>query len=276
MSGVETPCDNFFRPPLDAGEGGSVTRVEQISLLNVRISTTYPANPVGQDIALQCIGEDGHFYFGKTDRDGRPIRATEWIATKLAEHLGISVADCAVLESDAGETLFGSRCPTSVADQMELDHFINTAAKNELGQPASWLGQYFARVSAFDLFVDNPDRNLRNFVLERDGTARRLRAIDFASARLIDFSTDRFPFDFDNTIRIGKFIRARHGSHQSSAIEMLERIGAVPPEVVRGILTNMPEEWLSNDQMEAFIEVWSDGRRNQRLSHLRALIERGW
>ena len=253
-----------------------MNRVEQISLLNVRISTLYPANPVGQDIALQCVGDDGRFYYGKSDRNGRPIRATEWLATKLANHLGISVADCAVLESNTGETFFGSRSPISVASEHHLNHLLNSPAQNELGQPVPWLGQYLSQVWAFDLFVDNPDRNLRNFIFDQDGNTGRVRAIDFASARLIEFSVERFPVDSDITMRIGKFVRAKHGSHRNAAIEMVERIESIPQEVIQSILNEMPKGWLTEDQIGGIVEVWSNGDRSKRLSRLKALIEREW
>ena len=269
------PRLNIFRP-LHARHEGVSALGTQNSLFNVRVSTKLPEYPIGQDLSVVCIGEDNRTYYCKSDTNGRFIRATEWIATRLADHLGISVAECAILEDSGGETLFGSRCPMSLAAEFELNHFLNQTSRDETGRPNGWIGQYFARVWALDIFLDNPDRNLRNFILDRDGQIARLRAIDFASARLLQLADTNFPIATDNTTRVGKLVRNKHGAHCEAAYEMLERIGAIPPGVIEGILKEMPEDWLPNDRMGGFVEVWSNGHHKARVSRIRALIEHDW
>lgn len=275
MDDVLPSWNNFFRPEgRPQARGTSVPN--QKSLFNIRVSTVLPAYPIGQDLAFVCIGDDGRTYYCKSDRNGFPIRATEWIATQLANHLGLSVADAVVLENNDGATFFGSRAPFSLAAEMQLGHFFNVAAKDELGRPSQWLGRFLAQIWAFDIFIDNPDRNLRNFILDQDGQMVRLRAIDFASARFLMRADTNFPIASESTSIVGRIIRTRHGAHREAGIEMLDRIDAIPSGVIAGILSGMPDDWLLEDQIGRLIKAWSDDRLRERTAKARALIEHDW
>ncbi|OYY77406.1 MAG: hypothetical protein B7Y43_11080 [Sphingomonas sp. 28-62-20] len=254
------------------GEGLRVPSLQQESFLNRRLSTRLPGFPIGKDIEFLCLADDGALYYCKGDKDGQPLRAIEWIFTNLAEHLGLSVADCAVIEDYDGQTFFGSRSPSSVADQVEVNLYIGSPSRGELGQPLPWLGQYLSRLWAYDLFLDNPDRCLPNFILDTDGQPRRIRAIDFASARLMHFSTDRFPVESEHTVWVGRIVRKTHGPHLESALEMIDRIAAVPLNEIDRIVGQMPADWLSVDQRKGLSGFWSEGRRLNRIERLRALV----
>jgi hypothetical protein len=269
------PWENFLRPSGEDGRRGLTTSIQK-SMFNVRVSTILPNPPIGQHHSMLCIGEDGRTYHCKEDVGHMRIRATEWIATRLADHIGISVADCAIIEGFQGESYFGSREPISLGAEHEFEHFLNVVSRDETGRRHSWIGQYFARVWAFDLFVDNPDRLLRNFILDRDGSVARLRAIDFASARFLKVPDTNFPVATDNTSIVGKAVRNRYGAHCDAAFELLERIRAVPPGVIEGFIREMPDDWLPADQMGGFVEVWSNGFNRTRADQVKALIEHAW
>jgi hypothetical protein len=254
---------------------GVLPLAEQGSFFHVRVAARYPAFPNGKDITFHCQGDDGRIYFCKDDTGARPVRATEWIATNLAKHLGISVGNCVIIEED-DRSFFGSQSPRSVATDFALQDHIEKSARNELGQPEPWIGRYFSQVWAFDLFIDNPDRHLRNFILDLDGSTAQVRAIDFADASVLEFSVDKFPVASASTSRIGRIVRKRHGTHRAAAFEILDRLRAVPLSVIEDILKGMPESWLSRDQAGGLLEVWSDGRIEQRLSRTKALIEHEW
>lgn len=248
---------------------------EQRPLFNRRISTLLPGQPNGRHIGFRCIADDGQFYYCKDDQDGLPIRASEWICTGLAEHLGIATAARAIIENDLGQTFFGSRSPKSLADEAEVSRILSSPAKGELGDPHPWLGQYLARLRAYDLFVDNPDRSVRNFVLDRDGSFQRLCAIDFASARLLKLPVSQFPVASEATICVGNVLQKMHGPHWDSAREMIDRIAAVPWAVVDGILRELPEEWLPQDQRGLLNEYWSGDPFRARIAQLRKTLSDG-
>ncbi len=263
--------------PLTA-EGELLQPASQPGLFHVRIGTILPTEPTGADICLRCVGDaDGRIYHCKDDIGRRRIRATEWIANSLAKHIGISVAEFAIIEDDTQDkTYFGSRSPISFAERFEMDAFIRTSERDEVGRPSKWLGQFFSRIWAFDLFVCNPDRSIQNFILDRDGQFGRICAIDYASSNLLPFPDRNFPIATSPTEGIGRIIRSRHGSHKAAAYEVLERIGSVPVNTLESIVTQMPEGWLEPDCATEFIEAWSDGRCARRLSLCRAKIADEW
>jgi hypothetical protein len=246
----------------------------QLSLLPTRISTVYPSQPIGKHISFVGTAVDGSVYHCKSDADERPIRATEWIAQSLARHLGIAVPEFRVMERN-DETFFGSRQAVSTADFFELQDFLTRNQLNELGGTSDWLGRRLSGLYVLDLFLNNPDRGLNNFLLEKDGYTRKLCAIDFADARLEDISSDRFPIAGSNTIVKGRYLRSVHGFYLDAALEMIERIRAVPASEMNGILAGMPSDWMSDDQKSQFCEAWAGGLFEFRLSALRAGLEDG-
>lgn len=247
----------------------------QPNLLPVRISTRYPARPIGKDNTFYCIGVDGKHYYCKDDSNGRPSRANEWVFYSLARHLRILTPQFAILEDDSGNLYFGSEAIISTASRVELDYFFKTPVRNELGQVAPWPGQYFSRLYIFDLFIGNMDRTIQNFVMDANQHPRPLYAIDFADADLSEMATDRFAVAGSNTMIHGRFLRIYHPFSSDSADEMIKNIGAIPPGFLREVMRGMPDDWLAQSQRQEFCEQWASGARHQRLAALRAGIADG-
>ena len=249
-------------------------RDAQLNLLPTRVGTIHPSNANGKHIKFLCTGSDGYMYHCKDDADGRPIRATEWFAQRLALHLGIAVPEFHVMEHD-GETYFGSRQVLSTAGVFAVQDFLGRRQLDETGRPADWLGRRLTGIYVLDMFLNNPDRALVNFVFEKNGDADKLCAIDFADSRLEDISSGRFPFAGTNTVDKGKYLRSVHGFHLDPALEMIKKIGAVPASEIGGILGGMPDDWMSDDQKRWLVEVWSGPQFESRLSALRTGLEDG-
>jgi len=243
---------------------------QQQRLFHRRISTRLPDSVVGRHLAFACIADDGGYFFCKVDAgDQHPARAAEWLSSRLARHVGLPTADCAIIEDLVdGTDYFGSKRLPSISDRFAVADFLDQPHRDELGQIGSFPGQFLAMLRAFDLFIDNPDRGHDNFVLTRDGLQTNLCPIDFASARLFDCTTDRFPVAGERTNFVGNFHQRVHGRHLESAVEMLDRIAAVPASTVNNFLNEMPESWLSDQKRGNFYEFWSDDRKEQRLKNL--------
>lgn len=247
----------------------------QPGLFPARITTQYPADPIGKDYAFRCeAGNDGSFHC-KTDSANKSVRANEWISQSLAQHLGIAVPEFRIIENDIGETFFGSREIFSTGLSADILHYLNHPQTDEMGRRGEWVGRYLSRLTALDLFLNNPDRTVKNFVFIPDGGTRRISAIDFADVQLEDISSDRFPIAACNTMRHGKVLRNVHGFFVESAFEMIDRIAAVPRSLVEGILRGMPYEWMAGDQQNAFVDAWSGGEFAVRLSALRVGVSDG-
>lgn len=245
----------------------------QPNLFPLRASTIYPGKPNGGDILFYCESDRGGTYYCKGDHSGRQIRATEWLLTKLASHIGFATPECAVIEREhLGETFFGSRQVASPASSIDLHSFLMTPQKRELGQPSSWPGAYLSQLYVFDLFIGNWDRSLANFLLNKEGFTSRLCAFDFASSSLSGLTGTKFPVASDVTVSIGRLLRHLHGFSPKAAIETIDRLGAVPAETIDGFLRQMPDDWMSAEQKEGICELWSKHRIASRLTALRSGI----
>lgn len=239
------------------------------SLFPLRVSTRYPDEVTGGDVLFRCEADKGGTYYCKGDKDGRSIRATEWLLTHLARHLGIATPDCAILEDPySGETLFGSRQVEAPASRFEVSAYLTTPQLNELGQPATWLASYLSQLYAVDLFVANPDRGLSNFLMQNEGVSRRLCAYDFASSNLGDLASSNFPVASSATVKLGRFLRGRHGFRVRDSIEMVDRIRAVPADTIEAFLGQMPDGWMSAEQRKGICDLWSARSFTERLQAL--------
>ena len=222
---------------------------------------------------LHIIGEAaGSRYYCKRDSDGRPIRATEWFCTSLASHLGIPVPDFAtVLNPMNGEILFGSKGQWGTASEFEVQAFLmeRRSSDRAISPDPPWLSSYLAKLYIFDLFVGNPDRQPRNFLLVQASGYRRLLAYDFASADLKNLSNRTLVIAETQTVFVGRVLRELHGFDRNGAEEMIDWIAAVPASKIESILSEMPEDWLSDRDKGAICDSWVDGAVGDRLAALR-------
>ncbi|TPG18515.1 hypothetical protein EAH87_10405 [Sphingomonas koreensis] len=230
--------------------------------------------PNGAHVQFSCLDHDGHLFYCKPDADGRPLRAIELICTLLAESLGIRVADVAIIEH-GGETYFGSRDEPSSENIFSVRSYLSTRQSDELGGGARFPGEHLARLFVLDVFLNNPDRGFCNFLLVRDGSVRRLCAIDFANADLSAITTDRMPVANSQTLIVGKQLRAIHGDFRSCGVEMLERIATFPADAYKRIVGQVPLDWLTAAQRKELNENWQSSGFANRLATLRKRLEDG-
>jgi hypothetical protein len=247
----------------------------QPSLYPTRISTAYPSSPIGKDYAFLCEAFDEGTFHCKQDSFAKPVRATEWICQNLVEHLGIAVPEFRIMDHRNGATFFGSKQAISSAQPFQLNAYLNQSQSDETGRKMQWLGRHLSMVYAIDLFLSNPDRNLTNFVLEKNGLTSRLCLIDFADAQLEHISTQLFPIAPSNTVWNGRILREIHGFFPDSALEMIERIRAVPDEFMADVTGVMPDDWMADEQKQKLYDSWASESRALRLSALRTGITNG-
>ena len=239
-------------------------------LIPHRMSGRLPP-PNGADIAFHGITPEGVF-FCKEDKDGRSIRATEMLCTRLAGHVGILTPHCAVIEDDDGETYFGSLSLNSPAGKFEVGAALMTRQASEIGSPDPWLESYLSSIYAFDLALGNPDRSKTNFLM--DAGDRQLRAYDFASTNLKLIAVDRFSIEGSNTLSVGRVLRSIHGFDLEAALEMIKRLEAVPVKVVRRFLSELPGDWMTDGERESLCDDWGN-RLGSRLAALSAGLRDG-
>lgn len=239
-------------------------------LIPHRISVEFQP-PNGADISFVAVCS-GRSIFCKDDKDGRRIRALEMLSTRIAGEVGILTPECAVVENDHGHTFFGSFGAVHGAADFEVQNYLTTQELNEFGGPEPWLKRYVSGLYAFDLFIGNPDRNKRNFVMALDD--RHLRAMDFASGDLKIWAAERISIENTNTLSLGRMLRKIHGFDVSAALEIAKRIEGIPVNAIRRFLAELPADWLNEMEGESLCEGW-EHKLGARLAALSAGLRDG-
>lgn len=241
----------------------------------LEISGRIPHTGMGRGIA--CIADaGGHRFYCKRDQHSKPTRATEWICTSLAKHLGILVPDFAVLiDPSTGETFFGSKEVWGTASTFDAQTYLTTPFDPITGDPTPWLAAYLSRLTVLDIFTGNIDRQICNFLLVSDGRSRRLLAFDFGESDLSQFSTTNFPIAQTQTMFVGRRFRAIRSFDMMSAQSAINELSAISPEIFESIIGPVPEDWLSRDNREKLVEHWRSGAHKVRLDALRRGLKDG-
>ncbi len=131
-----------------------------------------------------CIGEaeadDGHRYYLKGDNCGKPVRASEWLGTFLAETAGIAAPYGTIIERLNGDVVFGSRKLVGVADEIATQTFLMTPSRTNTSHRVLGLQAVLSQIYALDLFIFNDDRHFGNYLSIDDNGNRRFYAYDFS------------------------------------------------------------------------------------------------
>jgi hypothetical protein len=221
--------------------------------------------------SADALGEvdacDGLRYFVKGDGNGCPTRASEWICAAIAEAVGIGTPATAVVERQNGELVFGSRSLGGVADKLVTQTYLTTHSSDS--QLNAVLVALLSKIYAFDMFINNEDRHLGNYLSNEDGGKRRLYAFDFSRALFWRWPWSGFPAPDQNTRRCGFILRSIHGFDMQGAEEILAKLSGISETTIRGSLERMPSEWLSLKLRSDFIRMWSGIERHARIDALR-------
>ncbi len=235
-----------------------------------RIQNRFPPTN-GADIAFLASDDTGAIFYCKEDSNGRHVRATELICTRLSSHLGFRTPAWSIMEEN-GETFFGSQHEISSAGPFVVQDFLTTPRTDELGRRYPFPGSYLAQTFVLDMFLGNSDRGLNNFLLVQDGRMNQVCLIDFVASHLTDLTSDRFPVAQSATVLLRRRLLGVHDAFDASAIEMVDRIGAVPKEEFLRYVDGTPEDWLDHSQREALSEVWGSPGFHNRLATLRTRL----
>lgn len=273
MSGVPPPTASF------ASEIGSFPNDPisvQGELFPVRLSSRFPG-PNTADIVCVANTRQGETFFCKDDASGRPVRMIEGFCAQLAMAVGIAVPHFTTVEDPTyGETFFGSKRHISTQQEHKMQHLLTRPLwDHKSSSQMEWPGRYFSALYALDLFLNNVDRNFRNFVLHIEGSSMRVCAIDFAGSQLSDLRNAEFPPIHSMTVDSGRRLRTTHKFFVESAVEMVQKIEALSPQTIANFLRNLPEEWINKKLWDSINDFWSSDGRTTRLAALRIGLENG-
>lgn len=247
---------------------------EQLALFPRKTNFEFPA-PEGKDIFSLVEADNGKKYYLKADVGDTPVRASEWLAYRLAGTVGVPVPRCDFIQTLSGDIAFGSEALDGASRRAETVLFLEGRTINELGVPNPGLQASLSAIHALDLFLNNVDRHMGNFLIVPDGEDRRLYAMDFARSFFWRWPWDGFPKPDDLTSEAWTELRERHGFDLSAALAIVNRLGIISASDVEGLLAHMPAHWLSNSLQSELLAYCRGGGWAARVASLREGLGNG-
>jgi hypothetical protein len=189
--------------------------------------------------------------------------------------IGIPVPPFCTIRAQNGDILFGSRKLDDVSDSLETALFLREPSSNELGVLVCGLRELLSSIYVFDLFLQNVDRHLENYISTVRGTQRELFAIDFARSLFYEWPLNGFLSPDCNTRDTWRRLRVWHGFDERAAQITLNRLAAIKPPEVESVLREMPAHWLSAERRETLIAYCVEGGWMSRIDLLRQGLSNG-
>ncbi|MBB3565985.1 HipA family kinase [Rhizobium sp. BK491] len=246
---------NAETPDLDIKFGSDLSEL-QGDFFALRSVVEYPGYYPTGDAWGRVRATDTHDYVVKGTKGGPHVPACELIATKLAETVNIPCPTAKIIELANGDLVFGSRVISGLADQLQTTTLLTTPTLDRPEARIAGMASLLSEVYAFDMLINNVDRHDQNYLSIDDNGTRRFYLIDFGRSLFWSEDAFAFPQDVHHTIRVGRRLRALHGFDLVSALAMLDKLATVTTQSVLQIVRNIPDEWLSPSNKQAFMNQW--------------------
>ncbi|MCW2485749.1 hypothetical protein J5069_07540 [Candidatus Symbiopectobacterium sp. NZEC127] len=260
----------------------------QEPLLSLEVISKRPALGGTAHLKNTVIASDGLEYAVKSIKDGenselkglpnpKQIPASEWLCTRLGEMCGLPTPPCRVInDTSESEHLFGSRYDLAAAAKPEDE--VNFAAS--LMSPSPILRKQVWAIYAFDQFVYNIDRHLKNYLYtrNRDGDVT-VQAFDFSLAAMVmgwpnKVGDGLIPpgYNTTNYWNAVKSLTYNDKTCRASALKILENIGRINADDIERIFLEMPGEWINPLHKEALTSWWVSSGKTDRINAVRAEV----
>lgn len=227
------------------------------------IRRTEPAGYNTADCKTIGVGDDGLTYILKCVGDAHPlIPVSEWVCTKLAEHIGLPVSPCHIATLPTGEFAFASREEGGVIDTNAIDAMLMQPAflKPHLPTLARWY--------AFDVFTYNVDRHIGNFLFRQGRMGVALIGIDFSRALLAEGWPDvHTPLPVCGTNHTRRILESVLPYPPPEAATLVSKLAQVSDSWLASALAPVPAQWL-DDRVRCALIRWWRGARHKRISLL--------
>ena len=163
-----------------------------------------------------------------------------------------------------------------LARKEERSH--NQPAKGDviLGQVHSDLSTDISKIYALDLFINNPDRHLDNYMVVKNGASHAIFAFDYSRAWLHGgFPPAGLPAG--NTVNWKNWFKANFPGYfnPGAANGILDMLSQINSAQITGIIGRHPNNWLSQPELDAIIAWWDGGGAAARVTQIRDGIADG-
>jgi hypothetical protein len=156
--------------------------MSQLQMFPRKALIQFPRSQRSADSMGEVEADDTFRYYIKGDAGGKPVRASEWLGTQIAEAIGLAAPTPTIIELPDGTTVFGSRRIAGVADATVTTAFLTTPTLSNASAPVAGLQALLSKIYAYDMFCHNDDRHFGNYLSVDDRGRRRLYTYDFSRA----------------------------------------------------------------------------------------------
>ncbi|CAI0874006.1 Uncharacterized protein related to capsule biosynthesis enzymes [Serratia plymuthica] len=260
----------------------------QEPLLSLEVVSMRPALGGTAHLKNTVIASDGLEYAVKSVNDGetselkglpnpKQIPASEWLCTRLGEMCGLPTPPCRVIYCAAtDEYFFGSRYDLAASSRPEDE--VNFASSLMAQSPI--LRKQVWAIYAFDQFVFNIDRHLKNYLYtkNRDGDVT-VQAFDFSLAAMVMGWPNKtgdglIPPGYHTTNYWSsvKSLTYNDKTCRDSAIQILDKLSSVNTEDIERIFLEMPGQWINPLHKNALTSWWGSPGRDDRVSAVKTEV----
>jgi HipA-like protein len=227
----------------------------QRTLFPVEIIEFYPNDQGSADLSLIGSGRNAKDYAIKRISDGRGmVPATELFCYELARRVNIATPDFDIVLLADGELAFGSVWEGGVHRISNM----NEVTKILMGTiQVKSLDNFFGKVYAFDLFINNIDRHFGNFLFRQSHSYFIALAYDYSRAWYeVDYKGFQATDKQSKTQQVNELIRKFHKFNRQQAVQTLDELCQISQSSIEHILTEIPVNWMTKQQREEIIEWW--------------------
>ncbi|WP_020161286.1 HipA family kinase [Methylobacter marinus] len=243
----------------------------QRELFPVEIIDLYPNDQGSADLSLIGTGRNNKDYAIKRVCDGNNmIPATELFCYELARRVNIATPEFDIVMLKDGELAFGSVWEGGVYRISG----VNEAAKILTGATkVKALDQFFGKVYAFDLFINNIDRHFGNFLFRQSYNSCIALAFDYSRAWYeIDFAGLQAIDKQCKTQMVINIIKKFGRFDRQQSEKTLDELSQIEPSTIEQILSEIPESWMTKKQSNGIIAWWNTQHFKDRLLTLKKEI----
>lgn len=195
------------------------------------------------------------------------IPASELFCYELARAIKINVPDYQIIEMADGSYAFGSEWDGNAEYLDEISDFFRIISGKGAIKNSS---EFFSKVYALDIFVNNYDRHRGNFFVRKTYSGKIGVAYDFDKSwyesGYSDFEAIK---DGTNTQESKWHISDRKMLKKTIVKDTLDSLGKLSVNDISSILKMMPPEWMNNTEREMFLLWWVSEDLNKRIEKLK-------
>jgi len=241
----------------------------QRDIFPVDIVDIYPSDQNSADLKVIGLGRNDKEYAIKRINDGTGfIPASELFCYELAKRINIPTPEFDVLRLQDDELAFGSVWEGGVHKISYMNEFNDILNENIV---VNNLSTFFGKVYGFDLFINNIDRHPGNYLFRQSYNFMIALAFDYSRAWLeVDYSgyqaiddkkcnTQTTVFHINNFKKIDLT--------QSKII--LDELSKIDKNAIKGILSEIPNSWLTEQKSEEIIQWWGSKEFTDRINILK-------